>query len=231
MSTVRVRLTEIRSLASRLMQIVLIGSCMFACSSGSSDVATLLGGHFSSMAQSKADSEYFDVRLHMVRIWPSRSDAIWMYVEQAMESAPCKPYRQRIYRVTEPVPGEVVSQVFEMRDADAFICAWAAPERFDVLEPTMLTEREGCRITLRKINGVWCGSTDGQSCLSSLRGATYATSEVRLERQRIETWDRGFDAQGKQVWGARKGAYIFERLGETPVNPCANPSVATSARQ
>ena len=202
-----------------------------AANQDATEVAALLCGHFASTVQSKADSEYFDVRLHMVRIWQPRSDAIWLYVEQAMESAPCKPYRQRIYRVAERSPGEVVSQVFELPDPGAFICAWSAPERFDGLQPEMLTEREGCRITLRRSNGVWSGSTDGQSCLSSLRGSTYATSEVRLARERIETWDRGFDSQEKQVWGARKGAYIFDRLSETPTNPCATPSVGASAGQ
>lgn len=222
---------RINGLARQVIPCVLLGSCVAACSTGSRDVATLLSGHFASTAQSKADSEYFDVRLHMVRIWHSRSDAIWLYVEQAMESAPCKPYRQRIYRVTERPSGEVVSQVYELPDAAAFICAWATPERFDSLEPAKLTEREGCRITLWKKNGVWSGSTDGQSCLSSLRGATYATSEVRLASDRIETWDRGFDAQEKQVWGARKGAYIFDRLRETPANPCVSSTIAASAGQ
>jgi len=170
----------------------------------------------------------------MVQIWQSRSDAIWLYVEQAMESAPCKPYRQRIYRITERTSGdvtEVVSQVFEMPDAGGFVCAWASPARFDALQPSMLTEREGCRITLQKTNGVWSGSTDGQSCQSSLRGATFATSEVRLMPTRLETWDRGFDAQEKQVWGARKGPYIFDRLSETPANPCPGSPVAASTSQ
>ncbi|MEY2746457.1 MAG: CpeT/CpcT family, partial [Planctomycetota bacterium] len=26
------------------------------------------------------------------------------------------------------------------------------------------------------------------------------------------SWDRGFDAAGKQVWGSTKGPYLFERL-------------------
>jgi hypothetical protein len=30
------------------------------------------------------------------------------------------------------------------------------------------------------------------------------------------TWDRGFDAEGKQVWGATAGGYIFRRVDEVP---------------
>ena len=36
-----------------------------------------------------------------------------------------------------------------------------------------------------------------------------ATSEVVVSPGRIESWDRGFDAEGAQVWGAEKGAYVF----------------------
>jgi len=247
-------MSELGRVGWHLLQVALIGSCVIGCRSESAttprsagsdsdtlavsihpcdatEVASLLCGHFASTNQSTTDREYFDVRLHMARIWPARTDAIWLYVEQAMESEPCKPYRQRIYRITERSEGDalvVVSQVFEMPDPDKFVCAWSAPTRFDALEPSLLTEREGCQITLRKTNGSWSGSTDGQSCLSSLRGATYATSEVRLMPMRIETWDRGFDAQGTQVWGARKGAYMFDRLADTPANPCTSPAIAVS---
>jgi hypothetical protein len=28
----------------------------------------------------------------------------------------------------------------------------------------------------------------------------------------MESWDRGFDAQGNQVWGATKGPYVFDKV-------------------
>ena len=55
------------------------------------------------------------------------------------------------------------------------------------------------------------GGTRGEGCASNLRGAAYATSEVVIMPGRIESWDRGFDAEGHQVWGAEKGAYVFVR--------------------
>jgi len=57
------------------------------------------------------------------------------------------------------------------------------------------------------------GSTVGEGCGSSLRGAAYATSEVELWPTYLRTWDRGFDARGEQVWGATEGPYVFERVG------------------
>ena len=51
--------------------------------------------------------------------------------------------------------------------------------------------------------------TRGNGCASERSGAAYATAEVRLEPGRMASWDRGFDAAGKQVWGATTGAYVF----------------------
>jgi hypothetical protein len=32
----------------------------------------------------------------------------------------------------------------------------------------------------------------------------------------LESWDRGFDAGGEQVWGATAGGYVFEKLDGEP---------------
>ena len=46
---------------------------------------------------------------------------------------------------------------------------------------------------------------------STLRGATYAVSDVTLSATQILSWDRGYDAQDNQVWGAEAGPYEFLR--------------------
>jgi CpeT protein len=55
------------------------------------------------------------------------------------------------------------------------------------------------------------GATNEQDCSSQLRGASYATSKVQISPGRIESLDQGFDSNGKQVWGATKGGYIFKK--------------------
>ncbi|MFN0200091.1 MAG: CpcT/CpeT family chromophore lyase, partial [Bacteroidia bacterium] len=51
----------------------------------------------------------------------------------------------------------------------------------------------------------------GKECPSALRGAKYATSEVVIEKKRIISWDRGFNAKDEHVWGAKNGGYEFVR--------------------
>jgi len=194
-------------------------------------VAALLCGHFTSEVQAKADPEYFEVHLHMTQIWPERADGPWLYVEQAMATALDKPYRQRIYRLTACPSWNssvattcVRSEVFELPNAPDRVGAWSDPSRFASDSPETLVQREGCAISLMPTQAlgvdnahevardVWSGSTEGDLCLSTLRGATYATSEVWLSPELLRTWDRGFDAQGTQVWGAKKGPYEFVRV-------------------
>ena len=56
------------------------------------------------------------------------------------------------------------------------------------------------------------GKTGDNSCESTLRGASYARSEVEIFEDKIISWDRGFDAQSNYVWGAEKGGYVFNKL-------------------
>ena len=170
-------------------------------------------GSFSSQAQAAADSDYFDIRLQMVRIWPARQDACWLYIEQAMTGHEDRPYRQRVYRLTRATSDTLESAVFELKAPLRLAGLWRTPEKFDVLTPDSLVRREGCAIRLtRKGADAFVGSTLGRACLSTLRGASYATSEVVITPEGMTSWDRGFDASGKQVWGAVKGGYVFRKL-------------------
>jgi hypothetical protein len=186
------------------------------------DLAELVGhmsGSFASTAQSERDAEYFDIRLHMTPIWPQHSTptAKWLYVEQAMATALDKPYRQRIYRVTEAglTPqgqSTFISEVYEFENPLGFAGAYASPKAFDNLTPAQLTRRDGCEVLLtRLMPGVYEGGTQGNNCQSSLRGASYASSKVHIDSTGLLTWDQGFDKEGKQVWGAVKGGYEFKR--------------------
>lgn len=194
-------------------------SCVFAAATASqtknADVARLVSymtGSFSSEEQAKADPEnYRDIRLHMVPIWASRDDGPWLYVEQAAAGALDKPYRQRVYHIGGGAQtGTIESKVFEL-PGDPLLHAgkWKDPAHFDAFSPKDLVERPGCTIVLRAEGESFVGSTRDKDCISTLRGAAYATSEATINAEGMVTWDRGYDAQDKQVWGADKGGYHF----------------------
>lgn len=181
-----------------------------------------LTGSFNSEAQSKADAEYFDIRLHIAPIWTERADGPWLYVEQARADLMEKPYRQRVYRLSALPDGEFKSDVYEMPDPLGYAGAWKDQSKLKGLSPEKLQLKDGCAVVMRldRATGEFKGGTVGSGCPSTLRGATYATSEVTLTQDTLLSWDRGYNAVGEQVWGAKKGGYIFVK------QPSATPTPA-----
>jgi len=179
-------------------------------------LASWMSGSFDSRAQHDAtkdapeNARYFDIRLHMTRIWPERTDGRWLYVEQAEASAQERPYRQRVYRVHADERGFASDVYLLPGDVSKFVGAWRRPESLNGVTPESLVLREGCTIRLtRDANGAFVGATEGDACHSERQGAHHATSQVTITESMLTSWDRGFDASGKQVWGATAGPYRF----------------------
>lgn len=173
---------------------------------------TWMTGSFNSEEQSIADTNFYNIHLEMVQIWKERTDAIWLYVEQAASWSLEKPYRQRIYRLEKLENGAFESAVFTFNDPLRFAGVYKEENPLYQLTPDSLAERDGCAIILKEIDGIFEGSTIDKNCGSVLRGASYATSEVKIEEKVLTSWDRGFDENDKQVWGAVTGPYIFKKV-------------------
>ena len=181
------------------------------------ELAAWMEGSFSSARQAQVlPSDFYDRRLETRRIWSERTDGIWLYVEQAAANTLDKPYRQRIYRLEHRGFGRATSSVYTLpgRALD-YAGSWRDPQSFTTMTPKDLSLREGCAIHLKKQALAWVGGTRGRGCASSLRGAAYATSIVRLFADRLESWDRGFDVSGEQMWGSTQGAYVFEKTSKS----------------
>ena len=176
------------------------------------DLASWMAGTFSSAVQAAEDPDFFAVSLHMAPIWTDRSDGRWLYLEQAVSEEPHRPYRQRVYRLVELVPGLFETQIFTLPDPGAVIGVWISDDPLAELSPDDLEERDGCAILLRRRGDSFIGSTLASLCAGTLRGAAYATSEVIVTPDGIVSWDRGFADDGSQVWGAVKGGYVFDRI-------------------
>ena len=190
-------------------------SSMLRCAPESPDLDTLatwMTGSFSSAQQAAADSAFFHIRLEMARIWSRRGDGYWLYVEQAAAETLEQPYRQQVYRLTADPDGSFRSEVYEIPDPLRFAGDWRSSAPLGALSPDSLLRRVGCAVVLRRQpDSTFTGSTVGTECVSTVRGAAYATSEVAVRFDRLESWDRGFSATGTQVWGATEGPYVFRR--------------------
>lgn len=171
--------------------------------------ANELIGNFSSKKQSETDTAYFNISLSMTRIWEERADGIWLYVEQAAAATKNRPYRQRVYKLTHPGKNVFSSEIFTIKNAQEVVGLQNDASLKNKLTFDQIEAKDGCTVLLTYANGKYEGGTQGTGCPSDLRGAKYATTKIKMSPGVMESWDQGFDASGKQVWGATRGGYIF----------------------
>jgi hypothetical protein len=178
-------------------------------SEGMESLVQWMSGEFDSAEQAANDTAYMDISLKMTRIWPEKPNGAWFYVEQAVSTTPDKPYRQRIYFISELEEDRYTSDIYTLKDEPAAVGAWKNPSVFDNLTPFDLQHKKGCTVFLFYDGFQFSGNTNAKSCPSDLRGATYATSEVIITADELRSWDRGYNSADEQVWGAEKGHYKF----------------------
>ena len=171
------------------------------------ELVTIMQGSYSSEKQSIVDTTYFNISLRMLPIWKNKGH--YLYVEQAMFAKQEKPYRVRIYKLSQK-GDEFISEIYTLKNEKEWIGKWKTLEAFDQLSEKDIDLKKGCEVVLRRIGkNKFVGQTGNKTCPSELRGASYASSKVTVTQDEILSWDQGFDKDGKQVWGAMKAGYQF----------------------
>lgn len=173
------------------------------------EVASLLQGRYDNVDQPGKDVSHSTVLVTVVPVLEGRSDGHWLYVEQAMSLTPDRPYAQRVYRLHGGEAGEVLAEVLTIDQPGRFVQGWEG-DKLAALDHAALHLLPGCTLHLRAAGDAWRGTTEGKQCESRRGGASYATSEVTIDADGMRTWDRGYTAAGKEVWGA-KAPYVFTR--------------------
>ncbi len=173
-----------------------------------------LVGDFNSEQQSIDDPRYWPIQvLGCPVLAPELGDRA-IYIEQAFLDEVANPYRQRIYTVHGSNEDEVSAwtTVYALTDESSAVGLCDTDDQPEFGEDDVEL-REGCGVTVEwnEAERQFVGGTDVGTCSSTRNGATYATAEVVIEATQFTSWDRGFDANDEQVWGATAGAYIFER--------------------
>jgi hypothetical protein len=198
--------------------------------SGVEEVATLLEGTMDSSAQAMRRRDFRDVRITHCRL-PSdpgqpQDGSVMMYVEQGMSLDSNRPYRQRLMRLTAGEGDTVVSSIFKPAvDPVAFVGLCDKPLAERKVKPTDFGAAD-CHVILRRTTDGWAGASEANGCPNNHRGAVLATSEVKLGPTGMTSWDRGWDAEGKQAWGSVPGPYEFVKY-----SPGANDAEINAVAQ
>ncbi|OAY30599.1 chromophore lyase CRL, chloroplastic isoform X2 [Manihot esculenta] len=178
---------------------------------------SISGEKFSREQASRDPDNYFNIRMLTCPAAEMVDGSKVLYFEQAFWRTPQKPFRQ-------------VSS-YAIRDAEEYknFCDRPKDQRPPPEEVIGDIAEHLATIHLKRCDrGKRClyeGSTPPGGFPNSWNGATYCTSELAiLKNSEIHTWDRGYDDDGNQVWGAKDRPYEFKPAPVSSSNDMFSPS-------
>ncbi len=195
---------------------ILKSTNLFALPTPVATVASHLVGIMDTSAQAAVNSERANVQMVTCRVKLQDTnasvnipDSIFLYQEQALSHRLNQPYRQRFLRLALSKDGKMVeSKAFKPIVEENWIgfCNQREDRRLVSVEEIIDVD---CSVFLVPQDGNIVGTTQAGGCSVNFRGAVNFTNTIILHSDGMETWDRGFDAQGNQIWGAKDESYQF----------------------
>lgn len=207
--------------------ILLVYATLSGCStqpdvmeSQAQEVASYLTGVMETSAQAKAIPDAPSVRMTTCEVNLNnqegsleRSGGIFLYQEQALTRDLKKPYRQRILQILPSQDGKTIESIsFKPINPKTWIGFCNQSESKRIREAKEI-ESVQCRVFLTKQEQrQYMGETQPGGCTTNFKGAVKVTNTIKLDQNGMETLDRGFDSQGKQIWGAENRPYQYRRI-------------------
>jgi hypothetical protein len=185
------------------------------------DVVSHLVGVMDTSAQAAANPKAPNVRMTTCKVMVGNADTtlntrsvVFLYQEQALTQRLGAPYRQRFLRIAPSADGQSVeSRAFRPPTPEKLIGLCDRPEAKRVIRQSDLGER-ACSVFLKPSGENYVGETQAAGCPTNYRGAVRITNTIMLHRTGMDTQDRGFDAAGNLVWGAKEEPYQFRWINK-----------------
>ncbi|KAH7683328.1 Chromophore lyase CpcT/CpeT protein [Dioscorea alata] len=167
-------------------------------------VAEALSGEKFSREQACRDPDnYFNLRMLSCPATELVDGSRILYFEQAFWRTPEKPFRQ--------LSSYAIRDVEEYKNfCDRSKDQRPQPEEVieDIAEHLTTIHLSRCE---RGKRCLYEGSTPLGGFPNTWNGASYCTTELSIHKNgEVHTWDRGYDDEGNQVWGAKEGPYEFK---------------------
>lgn len=173
-------------------------------------VVSHLVGVMDTSAQAAKNPNKASVRMTTCKITITRAnESVYLYQEQALTKDLNQPYRQRFLEIIPTLEQETVeSKSYKPLQPEALIGLCNKPESERILNLSDIGQPV-CSVFLKPSNDGYIGETPPEGCPANVRGAVKITNTIILHSTGMDTWDKGYDAQGSQVWGAREDSYQY----------------------
>lgn len=182
-------------------------------------VTSYLTGIMETSAQAKAIPDAPSVRMTTCEVKVNNTDSsvqhykgVFLYQEQALTRNLSKPYRQRILNILPSIDKNSIESVsFKPINPKNWIGLCHKPLSERVINSQEI-ENVNSSVFLKPVGTEYIGETQPGGCIINFKGAVKVTNTIKLYQNGMKTQDRGFDAQGKQVWGAENRSYQYQKI-------------------
>ncbi len=186
------------------------------------EVVSHLDGAMDTSAQASANPKAPNVRITSCKVKVEDAGLNrpqeFLYQEQALSRKLTQPYRQRFLRIAPSADKRTVeSAVFKPPTPAAWTGLCGKPEAERIVKISDIGESK-CSVFLQRQSENYVGDTKAGGCPSDYKGAVRITNHIVLHQAGMDTLDRGFDAAGKQVWGAKNDPYQFRWVNSATRN-------------
>ncbi|MEP2751449.1 MAG: chromophore lyase CpcT/CpeT [Parasphingorhabdus sp.] len=174
--------------------------------------AVQLAGMMAGRFAEQGDIAIYDFRAKL----PSMGEGQWLYYQRDRGKRDAgdtrEAYRQRVLQLVNRPDGKVAQITWSLKEPAGYAVAPNDPVLLasltrDALVPTL---EPGCQQIWVLESGTWRGRVDPAQCtiFSKRRNQRIAIgSETRLTKSTLQEAERGFDLDGKQLWGTAPGAF------------------------
>ncbi|GGX17273.1 chromophore lyase CpcT/CpeT [Aquimarina muelleri] len=172
----------------------------------------LLTGEFSNEEQAENDVSFTHLNLKNIRIWENKP-GYWLYSEVSNAKNHNLVYIQRIINYKRMNASTFVSTSYTILNPENYKGIQEKSKLFNKLTRDSIIIRDGCQMYFKKkTSTIYSGKIKKKSCPSSIDYIDYITSAFVISKNKISIWTKGYDNNGKQVWGKIKGPYKYKRL-------------------
>lgn len=192
-----------------------------------------LDGRKDSSRQVRPDGSFETLR-HCRQLIQGSDYGEYMLRERMTVGSP-EPVEVNFIRLADKGDGEVLLTIYDPVLPDNWFGSCdASPGRHKFLT---YPERGEARCSLRLFregqgdNEVWTGTSKIGDCKSDREGDAYMIVQMRIDKDAVELWERGYDQHGQQTWGA-DAPTRFEPARDAwpePLEPVPTPVVDTSS--
>ncbi len=202
---------------NQLLRIIFLLVLISGCSSkttkdpGLDNLVSLIEGEFSNKDQVKGDIGFAYLHMANTAIWKDRP-GYWIYTEVYSPKKDTFIYTQRILQYERLDSLSFKSTSYTIPNAKKYKRGWQNKSIFNDLTIDSLKVRKGCEVFFHKnTSTIYTGKMHKKSCTSTIKNVNYITTNFVISKNKISVWNRGYNVEGKQVWGKINGPYKYKK--------------------